>query len=120
MRREERLARILIQEAEENEALWVDYEYEETQAKIDLADIVLEEMCGEIVSILTQIRVDRNPPMVIEELKTGELESKHEQAAVSRTRNDSQVLPYSSSSYSKNQQKSKTVPLSPETEELKA
>ena len=52
MRREERLARILIQEAEENEALWVDYEYEETQAKIDLADIVLEEMCGEIVSIL--------------------------------------------------------------------
>lgn len=30
MLREERLARILIQEADENEALWIDYEYEET------------------------------------------------------------------------------------------
>ena len=41
--------------------------------------------------------------MVIEELKTGELESKLEQPAVSRTRNDSQLLPNSSSSYSKDQ-----------------
>lgn len=49
LRREERLARILIQEAEENEPLWTDYEYEETQTKIDVADIVLEEMCSEIV-----------------------------------------------------------------------
>jgi hypothetical protein len=30
MIREERLARILIAEAEENEPLWTDYEYEET------------------------------------------------------------------------------------------
>jgi hypothetical protein len=30
MYREERLARILISEAEENEVLWTDYEYEET------------------------------------------------------------------------------------------
>jgi len=39
--REERLARILIAEAEENEGLWTDYEYEETQVKLDLADIIL-------------------------------------------------------------------------------
>ena len=30
MLREERLARILISEADENEPLWIDYEYEET------------------------------------------------------------------------------------------
>lgn len=42
MLREDRLARVLIQEAEENENLWVDYEYEETQTKLDLADIILE------------------------------------------------------------------------------
>ena len=30
MMREDRLARILISEAEENEPLWTDYEYEDT------------------------------------------------------------------------------------------
>ena len=56
MMREERLARILIQEAEENEILWTDYEYEETQAKLDLADIILNELCFETVSILDSIK----------------------------------------------------------------
>jgi len=41
MEREERLTRILQGEADENEGLWVDYEYEETQTKLDVADIVL-------------------------------------------------------------------------------
>ena len=63
MRREERLARILIQEAEENEPLWTDYEYEETQTKIDVADIVLEELCGEIVDILSEIKSKRKLEM---------------------------------------------------------
>ena len=54
--REERLARILIQEAEENEPLWTDYEYEETQTKIDVADIILEEMCGEVIQIMKEIQ----------------------------------------------------------------
>ena len=42
MMREERLARVLIAEAEENEPLWTDYEYEETQTKLDIADIILD------------------------------------------------------------------------------
>ncbi len=54
--REERLARILISEAEENEPLWTDYEYEETQTKIDIADIILEQMCGEMVNIMSEIK----------------------------------------------------------------
>lgn len=45
MLREERLARILMAEAEENEPLWTDYEYEETQTKLDLADIILNHLC---------------------------------------------------------------------------
>eukprot|EP00347_Sterkiella_histriomuscorum_P023087 403336002 len=69
MRREERLARILIQEAEENEPLWTDYEYEETQTKIDVADIVLEELCGEIVDILSEIKSKRKLEMEQESSK---------------------------------------------------
>jgi hypothetical protein len=50
--REDKLAKILIQEAEENEPLWVDYEYEETQTKLDIADLILEELCKEAADIL--------------------------------------------------------------------
>ena len=45
--REERLGVLMMRELEENEAKWVDYEDEETQAKFDLADMVLEELAGE-------------------------------------------------------------------------
>ena len=54
--REERLARILIQEAEENEQLWTDYEYEETQTKIDVADIILEHLCSEVADIVVKLK----------------------------------------------------------------
>ncbi|CDW79825.1 iq calmodulin-binding motif family protein [Stylonychia lemnae] len=57
--REERLARILIQEAEENEPLWTDYEYEETQTKIDVADLILEQMIEELVSIMKNNQKDK-------------------------------------------------------------
>jgi hypothetical protein len=33
----------------------VDYEYEETQAKLDLADMVLEKLCLETVEMLNSI-----------------------------------------------------------------
>lgn len=52
MFREERMSQMLKQEAEENEQLWVDYEYEETQVKIDLADIILDALCMETVGLL--------------------------------------------------------------------
>ena len=55
MLREDRLARILIQEAEENECLWVDYEYEETQTKLDLADLILSHLCDETSDILNKL-----------------------------------------------------------------
>ena len=32
--------------------MWVDYEYEETQTKLDVADLILEQMCVEVAEML--------------------------------------------------------------------
>ena len=32
--------------------MWTDYEYEETQAKLDVADMILETLAEEMVEIL--------------------------------------------------------------------
>lgn len=50
--REERLALLLASEIEENEVLWTDYEYETTQTKLDLADMVLETLAEEAILLL--------------------------------------------------------------------
>ncbi len=52
MFREERMSDMLKAEADENEVLWVDYEYEETQTKLDLADIILDQLGMEVYKIL--------------------------------------------------------------------
>ena len=57
--REERLGVLMMRELEENEAKWVDYEDEETQAKFDLADMVLEELAGELAEIMMGIQERR-------------------------------------------------------------
>lgn len=49
---EERLAVILANEIEENEPLWTDYEFEETHVKLDLAEIILDELYDETAQIL--------------------------------------------------------------------
>ena len=50
--REERLALLLATEIEENEPMWTDYEFEETQVKLDLANTILEDLVKETVDIL--------------------------------------------------------------------
>ncbi|CAG9328453.1 unnamed protein product [Blepharisma stoltei] len=50
--REEKLARLLTLEVMENDQQWVDYEFEETQVKLDLADMMLEQLVAEVVEIL--------------------------------------------------------------------
>lgn len=57
--REERLALLLSSEIEENEILWTDYEYEETQAKLDVADMILEFLAEEACNELTKIQDSR-------------------------------------------------------------
>lgn len=50
--REEKLGQILSKELEEADDHWVDYEQEDTQAKLDLADMVLDDMIGELTEFL--------------------------------------------------------------------
>jgi hypothetical protein len=50
--REERLANMLADEVIERDAEWVDYEFEETQVKLDLADMVLEHLITETIAVL--------------------------------------------------------------------
>lgn len=57
--REERLALVLASEIEENEILWTDYEYEETQTKLDIADMILEVLAEEAVQEINKIKESR-------------------------------------------------------------
>lgn len=50
--REERLSKMLTQEILENDQVWVDYEAEEAQVKIDIADMILEQIMSEIEDFL--------------------------------------------------------------------
>lgn len=50
--REERLSKMLTQEILENDEVWVDYEAEEAQVKIDIADMILEQIMAEIEDFL--------------------------------------------------------------------
>lgn len=46
----------MMRELEENEQKWIDYEDEDTQARFDLADMVLEELAGEFADIMMEIQ----------------------------------------------------------------
>jgi hypothetical protein len=50
--REERLASVLTDDIVEKDEMWVDYEFEEAQVKLDLADMALEILAEEMVEIL--------------------------------------------------------------------
>jgi hypothetical protein len=43
----------------DNEHNWIDYELEETQTKLDIADMILEQLAGECVEILAKKRPDQ-------------------------------------------------------------
>lgn len=53
--REERLASMLAEEVLEKDDVWIDYEFEETQAKLDLADMVLEKLVIETIDIINKL-----------------------------------------------------------------
>lgn len=52
--RERRLTAILTSDQIEQEHHWLNYEFEETQVKIDLSDLVLETLVQEIIELLNQ------------------------------------------------------------------
>jgi hypothetical protein len=51
----ERLEACITMELMENDEAWVNYEYEETQAKLDLADIVLDHLVTEALALIQTI-----------------------------------------------------------------
>lgn len=46
----------------EVEEIWKNYEFEETQVKLELSELVLEQLLNEIVEILEHIYVSRKKP----------------------------------------------------------
>lgn len=52
MLREEKLANILANDILEKDEIWIDYEWEETQVCLDMADMCLESLVSEIFYIL--------------------------------------------------------------------
>lgn len=53
--RERCLAQLLATDLVKEEEKWLDYENEEAQVKIDLSDIVLDQLVGEVVNILQKL-----------------------------------------------------------------
>ncbi|OMJ71281.1 hypothetical protein SteCoe_30560 [Stentor coeruleus] len=49
--REETISYAIRKEVSDNEWIWTDYEFEETQVKMDLADMILSELAGEIIEL---------------------------------------------------------------------
>lgn len=50
--REEKLIQALTEECKVTDALWISYEFEEVQVKLDVADMVLEHLTGEAIQLL--------------------------------------------------------------------
>lgn len=50
--REKKLATLLAREMIENEPKWLCYEFEEAQVKIDVGDMILEQMVTEAIAFL--------------------------------------------------------------------
>ena len=50
--RQERLGLLLTKEVHQREQDWLDYEIEDTQARFDLADMILEALADEVAQFL--------------------------------------------------------------------
>ena len=50
-----KLATLLATEVIENEHKWLNYEFEETQVRIDLGDMILEQLVSESIAIMNVV-----------------------------------------------------------------
>lgn len=50
--RERKLTSILTSDTLEQEQHWLNYEFEEAQVKVDMSDMILETLVGEVIEIL--------------------------------------------------------------------
>lgn len=58
--REKRLASLLSDEVHEAENKWLQYDFEEAQVKIDITDMILEDMIEEICIVLNGVESNDN------------------------------------------------------------
>lgn len=58
--REKRLATLLSTEVQESEKKWLKYDFEEAQVKIDVTDMILEDMIEEICIVLNGVEENDN------------------------------------------------------------
>lgn len=50
--REKKLVGLLAREMLESEPKWLNYEFEQAQVKVDIGDLILEQLVGETLSIM--------------------------------------------------------------------
>jgi hypothetical protein len=50
--RQEKLGQLMTQDINETDHIWADYEIEDTQARFDLADMILADLAAEIAELL--------------------------------------------------------------------
>jgi hypothetical protein len=53
--REKKLATLLATEVIENEPSWLSYDFEEAQVRIDLGDMILEQLVSEAIAVMTVV-----------------------------------------------------------------
>jgi hypothetical protein len=58
--REKRLASLLASDVIENDYKWINYDFEESQVKMDISDMILEHLFSETVDVITDINNKRN------------------------------------------------------------
>ena len=52
--REKKLVQLLAREMIETEPKWLNYEFEQAQVKIDVGDMILEQLVNETIAILNE------------------------------------------------------------------
>ena len=52
--REKKLVQLLAREMVETEPKWLNYEFEQAQVKIDVGDMILEQLVNETIQILKE------------------------------------------------------------------
>lgn len=62
MERERKLIEMIKYELKENENLWNNLEMEETQLKVELTELILEQLYNEVIEILEHIECSRKKP----------------------------------------------------------
>lgn len=69
--REKKLATLLAREMIENEPKWLNYEFEEAQVKIDIGDMILEQLVTETIAILRQNEMSHSNSASVSESASG-------------------------------------------------